>query len=328
MYQFLFILLGLVLCNSQELTASIRLVQDATVMVELTNTASYSVALLRWNLPLDERFESDSFRVLYQGQPVNYIGSRVKYAGPYIDDYIFFSPNETKVYTVRLENAYDFSQPGEYDVIFVADVLDYESDDTFHTLPKTKGLFTPLSGVLSNALQLTTTNKLYQKILRAPYECDSSETSTINTAYSSKLQMIRYAVDRITQGGSTAQYREWFGAANNQRFEQARRIIDTVQRNTVIAAMCDTMANVYAYVYPTDTSHTVYYCDAFWRAPNAGGYDTRAGTIIHELSHFNNIGGTNDWVYGTTAARNLANTNPARAVANADNYEYFCESEW
>jgi len=328
MYQFLIILLGLVLCNSQELTASIRLVQDATVMVELTNTAPYSIALLRWNLPLDDRFESDTFRVLYQGQPVGYIGARVKYAGPYIDDYIFFSPNETKVATVRLENAYDFSQPGDYDVIFVADVLDYETDDTFHNLPNTRGLFTPLSGVLSNSLQFTTTNKLYQKILKAPYDCDSDESTIIEDAYTSQRQMIGYANDRILQGGSTSQYAEWFGAQNTQRFESARRIIDNVRRNTVFAYMCDTMANVYAYVYPSDTSHTVYFCDAFWRAPETGGYDTRAGTVIHELSHFNNIGSTGDYAYGTGAARNLARTNPANAVANADNYEYFSESEW
>jgi len=88
------------------------------------------------------------------------------------------------------------------------------------------------------------------------------------------------------------------------------------------------MAGVYAYVYPTDTSHTIYCCSAFWPAPVAGGWDTKAGTLIHELSHFDDICGTRDHAYGTNNCRALARNNPAQAVNNADNYEYYCESLW
>ena len=37
-------------------------------------------------------------------------------------------------------------------------------------------------------------------------------------------------------------------------------------------------------------------------------------------------GETNDYAYGQTAAKNLAIGNPANAVMNADNHEYFAEN--
>jgi peptidyl-Lys metalloendopeptidase len=44
------------------------------------------------------------------------------------------------------------------------------------------------------------------------------------------------------------------------------------------------------------------------------------------MSHFNVVAGTDDWAYGQTAARNLASSDPAKALDNADNHEYFAEN--
>jgi len=328
MYQLLVLLLGVSVCSSfRELTATIKLVEQATIHVDITNSAEYGVALLRWNLPLDDRFQSDSFRVLLQGTPVPYIGSIVKYAGPSINDYVFFAPNETRSFQVALENSYDFSQPGEYDVVMITDVLDYETADAADTLPHTREAFTPFSGLISNSLQITTTQGLVQKIVRAPYPCSASERTQINNAAASQKTMIGYGNTRILEGQSST-YQTWFGAHTTARYNHVRDVIGRIYRNTVVAYQCDSEAGVYAYVYPTDTAHNIYCCSAFWTAPTAGGFDTKAGTLIHELSHFNNVGATRDYAYGTTAARNLAINNPEQARANADNYEYFCESLW
>jgi len=326
MYLLLVLLLGVSVCSSRELTATIKLVEQATINVEITNSAEYGIALLRWNLPLDNRFQSDSFRVLLQGAPVTYIGSIVKYAGPYLNDYVFFAPNETKSYQVPLENSYDFSQPGEYDVVMVTDVLDYEIVDDVHSLPHTRETFSPYSGIISNSLQITTTEGLAQKILRAPVPCTSSQTTQLNSAGSSQKTMITRAVSRIHEGGHTPTYLEWFGANSDARWTHIRDVLGRVNSNTVVVYRCDNEQGVFAYVYPTDRAHNIYCCGAFWTAGVIGGFDTRAGTLVHELSHFDNIGATQDYVYGTGAARNLASTNPNQARANADNYEYFCES--
>lgn len=63
----------------------------------------------------------------------------------------------------------------------------------------------------------------------------------------------------------------------------------------------------------------------FW-STTATGTDSRAGTLVHEVSHWNVNGGTRDSVYGQSGAKNLASSNPARAVMNADNHEYFAEN--
>src|SRR5688500_14603752 len=82
-------------------------------------------------------------------------------------------------------------------------------------------------------------------------------------------------------------------------------------------------ANVFAYVYPT-RPYQVWLCPRFWRAKNTGR-DSRAGTLVHETSHFNTIGRTYDFVYGPANARWLALYYPDYAVRNADNHEYFVE---
>jgi len=46
-------------------------------------------------------------------------------------------------------------------------------------------------------------------------------------------------------------------------------------------------------------------------------------TLVHELSHFLQIGGTEDVVFGPEDSRQLALSDPDSAVRNADNYGYF-----
>lgn len=75
-------------------------------------------------------------------------------------------------------------------------------------------------------------------------------------------------------------------------------------------------SDTYAYVYP-DTFGYIYLCGAFWSAP-ATGTDSKAGTLIHESSHFTKNGGTEDYVYGQSSAKSLASSNPAEATENAE----------
>ena len=79
-----------------------------------------------------------------------------------------------------------------------------------------------------------------------------------------------------------------------------------------------------AYVY-ADDAYTIYVCTGYWPAP-AKGYDSKAGTLIHESSHFTVNGGAQDYIYGLTEGKQLASSSPAKAVANADNLEHFAES--
>jgi len=96
----------------------------------------------------------------------------------------------------------------------------------------------------------------------------------------------------------------------------------------------------YAYVYSgRDSSqtryppHVVHLCPTFFSdGTNMSGFDSKAGTIGHESSHFNDIGGTTDKdssgqkIYGQSASQQLANSDPAQALIHADSFEFFLES--
>jgi peptidyl-Lys metalloendopeptidase len=56
------------------------------------------------------------------------------------------------------------------------------------------------------------------------------------------------------------------------------------------------------------------------------GTDSKGGTLVHEMSHFNVVASTDDWVYGQSGAASLAINNPSQAIDNADSHEYFGEN--
>ncbi|CAE6395833.1 unnamed protein product [Rhizoctonia solani] len=55
--------------------------------------------------------------------------------------------------------------------------------------------------------------------------------------------------------------------------------------------------------------------------------DSKAGTIVHENSHFTVNGAAEDHVYGQGDAQALAISNPSWTVMNADSHEYFAENK-
>ena len=87
---------------------------------------------------------------------------------------------------------------------------------------------------------------------------------------------------------------------------------------------CKCKQNYYAYVYP-DRPYNIYLCRVFWIAPLTGT-DSKAGTLIHEMRHFNVVAATDDVVYRQAGARDLADSNPDLAITNANSHEYFAEN--
>lgn len=81
---------------------------------------------------------------------------------------------------------------------------------------------------------------------------------------------------------------------------------------------------LYAYVNPQDDKK-IYLGKAFFKAKSTG-IDSQMGTIAHEMSHFNSVAGTQDHVYGAANAKQLATKSSTLALDNADNFEYFIES--
>ncbi|WP_119270449.1 hemopexin repeat-containing protein [Taklimakanibacter deserti] len=123
-----------------------------------------------------------------------------------------------------------------------------------------------------------------------------------------------------------ALYTEWFGADNAARYQTIRDHYSAIRARLVTPHTYDLTPDDcspgdFAYTYAG--SDTVYLCGGWFNAPKTG-IDSKFGTFVHEWSHA--VAGTGDTAYGQAAARNLALTNPAGAINNADNHEYMVET--
>lgn len=122
--------------------------------------------------------------------------------------------------------------------------------------------------------------------------------------------------------------RRWFGTDDEHtrnvligRLQACEKMLPQL---TIRMAPPETAPTVFAFVYPNDPSHSVFLGPQFRQATRTPP-DSRSGTLLHEVSHFTDVGATNDWVYGAAAAKRLALASPAHALSNADNFEYYCE---
>ena len=131
----------------------------------------------------------------------------------------------------------------------------------------------------------------------------------------------------INQRGAAQRYREWFGVYSEARWNAVQnnfnRIYSAISGQQ-LGFDCGCTEPFFAFVYPNDP-YNMTVCNAFWTAPTSGT-DSKAGTIVHEVSHFTIVSDTNDEAYGQSACRALANSQPSTAIRNADSHEYFAEN--
>ena len=162
--------------------------------------------------------------------------------------------------------------------------------------------------------------------------CSNTRTNQIRSALTSAESYASNSLNYLNADNRGPRYTSWFGTYNSSRYSSVRSNfanISNAASTKALAFDCSTCpgtedADAFAYVF-ANQPYRIYLCNAFWAAPSTGT-DSRAGTIIHEISHFSVVAGTNDFAYGKTAAGRLARSNPSRAVRNADNHEYFAEN--
>ena len=119
----------------------------------------------------------------------------------------------------------------------------------------------------------------------------------------------------------------WFGEPDNSRQDTLKTHFNNIYNdlNTKnIVFDCSCTDDYFAYVYAS-SPYTIYLCNSFWSA-SMTGTDSKAGTIVHEMSHFTVVAGTDDYVYSQSDAQMLAEDDPDTAIDNADNHEYFAEN--
>lgn len=296
----------------------------ATIIVAVTNRGDVEEQISRWDLPiqLDGTLTAPLLDVTHEGQAVAYIGKLVKRAADKDGDLIRLQPGQSIAMEVDVAGAYDLQQGGRFEVRYKADSTQVGRKQ----------------GAVGNAITIEVAPRVpafadtvVQRVAAGDTlfrSCRADQSQAIHGARRAAAQMINGAQSAMSSSTAGNRYRHWFGNHDNQRYANVKNNVSKIKLavdNAGITVDCScTDRGVFAYVYP-NRPYDIYVCGAFWSAGETGT-DSRGGTLVHELSHFTVIAGTRDHAYGQSAARQLAQNDPARAITNADNYEYFSEN--
>lgn len=149
------------------------------------------------------------------------------------------------------------------------------------------------------------------------------------------LLLMRQALERWNEQDQ-ALFRQWFGttdeAFRQQMLERVNNTIDAVENSSNgmfrLPEPDEDSSGLNAYVYGSRTDPKEIYLGDNWfdglAEDSTGGRNSRPATVIHEFSHFDDIGGTEDHAYDDNTI-NLGATDPGKAQENADSFENWGE---
>ncbi len=299
------------------------------VDVTITNNSKSTIKLLKWYTPIDG-VEEPLFALRRDGQDVEYIGAHYKRPQPTDADYFRLRAGESITRTVNLADYYDFSVSGEYAINFDVAALNlFQKGSALSN--QTEGLKsgTGIVFVEGRAAKIPepVTPAAVSGSSSFTAKCTASQQSSILTARNDAAIYSSNALTYLQSGTAGARYTTWFGVYNASRYSTVTSHFSAIKNAMETSSMtfdCGCKKRYYAYVYPNQP-YTIYLCSVYWQAPQTGT-DSKAGTLVHETSHFTVVAGTDDWVYGQSGAQSLAISDPVKAIDNADSHEYFAEN--
>lgn len=305
---------------------------EVLVRVTLMNTSATPQFLLKWHTPV-AGVQAPLFEVLREGQPVRYLGIKAKRPAPGPDDYLRLEPGASVSSTVELSALYEMNVTGPYQLRYRTASGGLFASSGMRPVPGTLAS-SPASIWIDGRLPRSAAAPAKQAASSGGLEfskCSNAQQEQLVAAVDAGKTMTIDAHKYLAAGaGGTsygARYGSWFGAFDasraatvNSNFTAIRDAFETKP----LKIDCGCNENYFAYVYPAQP-YVIYVCKAFWTAPLTGT-DSKGGTLLHELSHFDVVAATDDHVYGQQGAAELARTDPARAVRNADSHEYFGEN--
>lgn len=174
------------------------------------------------------------------------------------------------------------------------------------------------------------------------HDYESCEKSEIEIVAEALVAAEKLALQAAVSIGDTPEYRRWFGPyskANAAIVRSSFKSIHSAIRDNDVKVLCagygeeDCDRDMYANVWTHD-AYQINLCPSFFSMPQIHVYastslqmenGTRAGTIIHEMSHFDVVASTDDICYSRSACSELALHRNRVLVRNADSYQYFAE---
>ena len=296
------------------------------VNVAITNPNKSAVKLLRWDTPI-YGVEDDLFYLVVNGKPVEYIGRHYKRPAPTDKDYLVLRGGETIETTVDLAGYYDLSATGFYEISYYvegSDIFENGMGMGGEETLASKGIQVWVTGRETKVNEIGIPDTLAGST--GFTSCSTSRQNDLNNARSNASGYAANSFSYLNAGLTGPRYTTWFGTYSSTNYSKVRSNfsnISSAMDNASVTFNCSCTSSAYAYVY-SNQPYTIYLCNAFWNAP-ATGTDSKAGTLVHEMSHFTVVAGTADLAYGQTAAKRLARQ-AKKAINNADSHEYFAEN--
>lgn len=299
------------------------------VEVRFTNVGTDAAPLARWMID-GAGIDASHLVVTQAGVAVRYLGARVKRRAPTAEDVVTLAPGETRTAVFDLATHFDLRSGGTFQVDLAPMLSLRAGSPTDATSPLGAG------GLLvaePRMLRAGADPGAAAVAAAAPGECTADDREVIASSANAARQYVRDSLRYLA--GTTPlgeRYTWWFGPNDSARqatvtttyANMLQKFDARAPRYSCSPSACS--PGVFAFVYPTDATHTVSLCSAFWSA-DVTGTDSKAGSLVHEMSHFVTIGSTQDYAYGQTDAHGLVTAGSySQAIHNADSHEYFAEN--
>jgi peptidyl-Lys metalloendopeptidase len=313
-----------------------RLPSDPTVLeVTLTNTGDAQVSFDARNFPFAQP-EREYFSIERGGVELAFYGLMVKLLPPSSQELTILRPGATLQAQYTVSTYFHLSEVGQYRAQLVRPSVEVlgaagfteaalACNDVTFSIEVPEPRPTPV---------VTAEPGGKPAISTAFQNCDATQQAAILKAENVVKWLIPIALGSKPGGRSQVAadsrfYEEWFGAFNAAR---GSKVFDNLQKIWVgvlgsgVDYQCHATAQnmckgSLAWTVPI-LSDEIHLCPSFFAA-GSGQWTTQVGILVHELSHMFAL--TRDIKYWPDNSLALADSDPDKAIKNADNYEYFME---
>lgn len=329
--------------SNSELVVSVQTDGISSEMhISISNESNESITFLSWGTPFESELLADVFELstTTKGWPLenraSYIGYQVKRGEPDASAYITLEPGNTLTRKIDLEQSYAVAQSGSYQVKYKQDLLLTESALSSTTNSRQRGVLQKVARHKVASVTAATSVTLRPGVLNTPrfvqpeYSgCSALQQSNIESVMGTSESLVDDVYQRLSgfspdDLNASPRYRTWFGAYSVARhntvmstFSNMVDAFDDEQMTFDCRCLRDNRDVLFGYIR-RDRPWIVNLCPLYFDRE-----EEQVTTIIHELTHFNEIGPIDDHVYGTGPSQLLATNQPDLAVDNADNYGYF-----
>ncbi|CAE6402562.1 unnamed protein product [Rhizoctonia solani] len=313
-------------------------VDGLVVKATLKNTGDVTLKLLNDPSSILSTVNTNTFRISSASGTPRFTGLKVKYVAyraaqsSASSAFTVLAPGKSVQIDHALGGTYNFTRCGEGS-------YNFNASNTFNYVDESGKLKTIKASM--NSHQLTIAGRLAvsshhtsaSTVRRRSLSftgCSASQKNQLMEAATASNAMVAGANRYLSSMTfNSPRYTTWFGPFDQSNYNAVVSHFRNIGNDaTMVNYDCYTCSkqlgagyyHIMAYTYP-DAPSTIYICGAYWDAP-VTGTDSKAGTLVHENSHFIVNGGTDDRIYGQEGSQSLAYYYPESAVANADSHEY------